>query len=123
MNNNDMNYSTVVYCLSNFYFTLLIQILKYLEHCLEVESGNTTGRQEGLYWNDPPAVGRVVCRIMDKHQQQVFLGAVPQGKRFGMTKQVLFSDIKFSNNMFPGSVWRNLESSYIQYPHQSSPLI
>ncbi|KAK3880878.1 hypothetical protein Pcinc_014654 [Petrolisthes cinctipes] len=75
-------------------FTLPVmeQILKYLEHCLEVESGNSTGRQEGLYWSDPPAVGRLVCRIVEKHQQQVSSGTTPQGPN-ALMKYIGFAEL------------------------------
>ncbi|XP_071525915.1 proteasome adapter and scaffold protein ECM29 [Panulirus ornatus] len=62
-----------------FSLSVMEQILKYLEHCLEVEAGNQSGREEGLFWADPPAVGQLVHKIISQHQQRVAVGAIKKG--------------------------------------------
>lgn len=62
-----------------FSLPVMEQMLKYLEHCLEVEAGNQSGREEGLFWSDPPAVGRLVHKIVGEHQQKVTSGAIVRG--------------------------------------------
>ncbi|XP_045609918.2 proteasome adapter and scaffold protein ECM29 isoform X1 [Procambarus clarkii] len=59
-----------------FSLPVMEQMLKYLEHCLEVEAGNQGGREEGLLWVDPPAVGKLLHQIVEQHQQNVSSGAI-----------------------------------------------
>ena len=54
-------------------------MLKYLEHCLAVEAGNLSVSEEGLLWSNPPAIGKLVYQILEKHNQQVASGAKGKG--------------------------------------------
>lgn len=55
------------------------QILKYLEHCLEVEAGKPSGREEGLFWCDSPAVGKLVHQIISDHELKIMSGVQEKG--------------------------------------------
>lgn len=52
---------------------------KYLEHCLTVEAGSQAGREEGLFWPDPPSVGKLVQKIIEDHEQNIAAGRVEKG--------------------------------------------
>lgn len=58
---------------------IISQILKYLEHCLEVEAGKQSGRKEGLFWCDSPAVGKLVHHIISDHEHKVISGLQEKG--------------------------------------------
>lgn len=55
-------------------------MLNYLEHCLAVEAGTETGRGEGLFWPDPPAVGKLLQKIIDLHNQKIATGRIEKGQ-------------------------------------------
>ncbi|KAG7160614.1 Proteasome adapter and scaffold protein ECM29-like [Homarus americanus] len=58
-----------------FSLPVMEQMLKYLEHCLEVEAGNHSGKEQGLFWSDPPTVGKLVHKIVEEHQRKLASGA------------------------------------------------
>ncbi|KAK7017866.1 hypothetical protein SK128_016544, partial [Halocaridina rubra] len=62
-----------------FSLPVMEQILKYLEHCLAVEAGNISVNEEGLLWSNPTAIGRLLFKILEKHQQQVAAGLIEKG--------------------------------------------
>lgn len=62
-----------------FSLPIMEQMLNYLEHCLAVEAGSETGRGEGLFWPDPPAVGKLLQKIIDVHNQKIATGRIEKG--------------------------------------------
>lgn len=62
-----------------FSIPIMEQIMRYLEHCLEVEAGKQSGREEGLFWSDSPAVGKLVNKIISEHEYKVSSGAQEKG--------------------------------------------